>query len=148
MNLVLQFIWESQIKSKTKMSGACERKKEVIFCTFLSKGSFCILSQCLVCWIQFYNIHTFTYQESITSNTFLLVFELSKAFSVSLTFKVIKKLSMNKHVVFYVTISEKHLTDTCLTFLPDKFLKGFDKGLMTGMMLTSKRHLIWLNMVY
>ena len=28
-----------------------------------------------------------------------------------------------------------HSTDSCLTFLHDKILKGFDKGLMTGMIL-------------
>ena len=30
---------------------------------------------------------------------------------------------------------KNHLTDSCLTFLHDKTLKGFDKGLMTGMIL-------------
>ena len=30
---------------------------------------------------------------------------------------------------------ENHSTDSCLTFLHDKILKGFDKGLMTGMIL-------------
>ena len=28
---------------------------------------------------------------------------------------------------------EKHSTDTCLTYLHDKILKGFDEGLLTGM---------------
>ena len=30
---------------------------------------------------------------------------------------------------------KNHSTDSCLTFLPDKILKGFDKDLMTGMIL-------------
>ena len=30
---------------------------------------------------------------------------------------------------------KNHSTDSCLTFLHDKILKGYDKGLMTGMML-------------
>ena len=30
---------------------------------------------------------------------------------------------------------KNHSTDSCLTFLHDKILKGFDKGLMTGMIL-------------
>ena len=30
---------------------------------------------------------------------------------------------------------KNHSTDSCLTFLHDKVLKGFDKGLMTGMIL-------------
>ena len=32
-------------------------------------------------------------------------------------------------------LRENHSTDSCLTFLHDKILKGFDKGLMTGMIL-------------
>ena len=28
-----------------------------------------------------------------------------------------------------------HLTNLCLSFLPDKILKGFDEGLLTGMIL-------------
>ena len=31
---------------------------------------------------------------------------------------------------------KNHSTDSCLTFLHDKILMGFDKGLMTGMILT------------
>ena len=40
---------------------------------------------------------------------------------------------------FYTTTNQdfgkKHSTDSCLTFLHDKILEGFDKGLMTGMIL-------------
>ena len=50
MNLVLQLIEGLQVKSKTAMSaGACERKKECVFVTFiLSEGIFliiCVFSQ-------------------------------------------------------------------------------------------------------
>ena len=31
---------------------------------------------------------------------------------------------------------KKHSTDFCLSYLNDKILKGFDKGLITGMVLT------------
>ena len=47
---------------------------------------------------------------------------------------------MNKHVVFlsnnefpYNYRSGPLLTDSCLTFLQDKILEGFDEGLMTDM---------------
>ena len=50
---------------------------------------------------------------------------------------------MNKQVVFYLTIlynyqsgfRKNHSIDSCLMFLHDKILKGFDKGFMTGMIL-------------
>ena len=58
-NLVLQLIWESQIKSKTVMSWSS------LFVPFiLSEGIFfniCVLSQFIVYWIHFQNKHTFTY---------------------------------------------------------------------------------------
>ena len=42
-----------------------------------------------------------------------------------------------------------NLTDSCLTFLHDKILKGFDKGLMTGMILIDlQKALILLTMIY
>ena len=34
---------------------------------------------------------------------------------------------------FQSGFSGKHSTDTCLTYLHDKILKGFDEGLLTGM---------------
>ena len=46
--------------------GGRERKKSAFLVTFiLCKGDcfyICALSQCIVCWIHFQNIHTFTYQ--------------------------------------------------------------------------------------
>ena len=63
MNLVLPLIQESQIKSKSVISGA-RKKKEYIFVTFiLSKGDSLkigVLSEYKVHWIKFHNIHTFT----------------------------------------------------------------------------------------
>ena len=45
-------------------------------------------------------------------------------------------LSNNEILYNYQSgFSKNHLTDSCLTFLHDKILKGFDKGLMTGMIL-------------
>ena len=52
---------------------------------------------------------------------------------------------MNKQVIFLSNneilynhqsgFRKNHSTDSCLTFLHDKSFKGFDKSLMTGMML-------------
>ena len=75
-NLVLQFIWESQIKSKTVMSWSSRKKKEDIFCTayFVQRNFFsiCVLSKCIVYWIHFQNIHTFTYQKTVLYRLFCL----------------------------------------------------------------------------
>ena len=50
---------------KIKLWWVHERKKITFFVTFiLSEGDFfniCVLSQCIVCWIKFQNIHTFAY---------------------------------------------------------------------------------------
>ena len=81
-NLVLQLIKELQIKSKTLMSWSSWKKNKGIFCTEVNFFKIYALSQCIVYWMQFQNIHTFTYQKNITSYTFV---KLSKAFSVSLT---------------------------------------------------------------
>ena len=49
------------------MTWSLRKKKEGIFCAvILSEDNFlkiCILSQCTVYWINFQNIHTFTYQK-------------------------------------------------------------------------------------
>ena len=45
-------------------------------------------------------------------------------------------LSNNEILYNYQSgLRKSHSTDSCLTFLHDKILKGFDKGLMTGMIL-------------
>ena len=45
-------------------------------------------------------------------------------------------LSNNKILYNYQSgFRKNHSTDSCLTFLHNKILKGFDKGLMTGMIL-------------
>ena len=64
-NLVLQVIQELQMKSKTVMSWSSQKKKRGIFCTvYFSEQIFfeiCVLYQCIVCWIHFQNMRTFTY---------------------------------------------------------------------------------------
>ena len=65
-NLVLQLIWASQIKSKIMISCSLRKKNKCIICTiyFVRKKFFniCVLSQCILYWIHFQNIHTFKYQ--------------------------------------------------------------------------------------
>ena len=50
------------------MSWTLQKKKEGIFCIvyFIWRKFFkiCVLSQCIVYWIQFQNVHTFTYQKT------------------------------------------------------------------------------------
>ena len=61
---------------------------------------------------------------------------LSKVFERVVLNQTEEFLSLNK--VFYDYQSgfrKKHSTDTCLSFLNDKILKGFDDGLLTGMIL-------------
>ena len=85
------FSWHKTWEWKIKLwwAGTWERKKSAS--TFiLSEAIFFyvwVLSQCIVYWIIFQNIYTFTYQKSVTSHTFVACFlKLSKAFSVSLTY--------------------------------------------------------------
>ena len=71
------------------MSWSSRKKKEAIFVPFLflSKRKFfniCVLSQCIVYWIYFWNIHTFTYQKTLLHTLFRLFLKSAKAFSVSL----------------------------------------------------------------
>ena len=79
--LVLQLIQESQFKSKTVINWSSWKKKDGIFCM---NPLFCllfivyyVLSQCIVYWIQFQNIYTFLYQETLhNSYTFLIVLKI------------------------------------------------------------------------
>ena len=43
---------------------------------------------------------------------------------------------------------KNHSTDYCLSFLNDKILKGFDQGLITGMILIYKKPLIQSTMTF
>ena len=76
-SFVLPLIYGSQTKSKTVVNWSSWKKKE---------GIFCVLLQCIVYWIHFKNIHTFTYQKILLHIIFCLFLKSSKAFSVSLSF--------------------------------------------------------------
>ena len=47
-----------------------------------------------------------------------------------------KNLSLNEILYDYQSgFTKNHSTDTCLSFMNDKILKGFDNGVLTGMIL-------------
>ena len=81
--LVLQLIQESQIKSKSIMSWSSRRKKEGIFCdVYFAQREFfknCVLSQYIVYWIHFQNIHTFSYQKTLLHTLLVLVSKIVKS---------------------------------------------------------------------
>ena len=78
-NVVLKLIQESEIKSKTdELELAKEKRRHFLyrlFCpNFFLLLKICVISQFVVCWIYFRNIHTFTYQKNITSYSFVACF--------------------------------------------------------------------------
>ena len=67
-----------ELKVKLWWGGARERKKSAFFVTFiLSEGNFFnvwVLSQCLAYWINFENLHAFTYLKTLLHTLLLLVY--------------------------------------------------------------------------
>ena len=84
-------------KLKVKLwVGAREIKKGLFVLFTLSKGiffNFCVLSQCIVYWIRFQNIHTLS--KTVLHALFCLLLKLLKAFSVFLK----KKKSCGKKML-------------------------------------------------
>ena len=69
-----------KLKVKLWWVGARQRITTVFF-------YICVLSQCIVHWIHFQNIHTFTYRETSLHILLCLFLKSSKAFSVSLSLR-------------------------------------------------------------
>ena len=86
--LLFSFWKEIKLKVKLWWVGACKRKTREFFVPFiLSEGNsfnICVLSQCIVYWIRFQNIHTFTHRKTLLPTLFCLFLKSSKAFSVYL----------------------------------------------------------------
>ena len=94
-----------KLKSKTVVSWTSPKKKEGIFCTVYF-FKICALSQCIVYWIHFQNIHTFTYQKTLLYTFLLLVFKVLEIFQC--VFKILLKqllqvsVALSKDVWSYV----------------------------------------------
>ena len=77
-----------KLKVKLWWIGAREGRKRAFFVQcILSEEIFfniCVLSQCMVYWIHFQNISTFTYQKTLLHALFCLFLKSSKPFSASL----------------------------------------------------------------
>ena len=68
-----------KLKAKLWWDGACERKQRIFFVPLtLSNGNliwqrFVFLPQCILYWMHFQNIHTFTYQKTLLHTLLLLL---------------------------------------------------------------------------
>ena len=106
------------------MSWSSRKKKECIFCNayFVRRNFFniCVLSQCLVYWINFQNMYTFTYQKTLLHTLFYLFIKSSRVFSVSLRWDVfhprMKRLKALRQLVLRKLLRRKCDLDrkTCL----------------------------------
>ena len=71
-----------KLKVKRWWVGARKRKKRAFFCAvhFVRRVFFniSVLSQCIVYWIHFQNIHTFTYQKTLLHTLLFLVFKIAE----------------------------------------------------------------------
>ena len=102
-----------KLKVKLWWVGACKRKMRAflyrLFCPNEIFFNICVLSQCIVYWIHFQNINTFTYQKTLLQTLSLLVFKIVeslqcilKAFLITLFSHVIKSFVI-KIAQFLVT---------------------------------------------
>ena len=81
-----------KLKVKLWWVAARKRKNRIFFVPFiLSEGNFlniCVSSQCIAYWIHFQNIHIFTHQKKLLHSLFFLFLKSSKAFNVSLIWRM------------------------------------------------------------
>ena len=114
-----------RIRSKTAMSCNLWKKKESIFCfSYFAEGIFfsiCVLFQCLVNWINFHNICTFTYQKKLVLMPFYLFLKSSKAFSVSLFKKICRKVAAKVTWPFDQVFLQNHWQTEITISLPPQF---------------------------
>ena len=82
-------------------------------------SSQCVLSQCKVYWINFHNIHIFTYQKTLLHTLFCLFLKSSKAFSISLIIVSHDVINLFNHVViwFHRVFSEEIFSTLDLFFI-------------------------------
>ena len=101
-----------KLKVKLWWIGDCKRKKTVIFllfnCLFCPKEIFFniqVLSQCIVYWIRFQNIHACTYLKTLLHAFFCLFLKSSNTFSVSLSL----------FLLYFIKLFLKRFEKNCLT---------------------------------
>ena len=92
------------------------KKKEDIFCTvYFVQRNICVLSQCIMYWIHFQNIHTFTYQKALLHTLLLLVFKIVESLHCILKPNLIKQIKFDLHfysqtpLFFIYSLMIKHL---------------------------------------
>ena len=102
-----------------------ERRKRAFFVSLiLPEGIFfsiCVLFQCLVNWINFHNICTFTYQKKLVLMPFYLFLKSSKAFSVSLFKKICRKVAAKVTWPFDQVFLQNHWQTEITISLPPQF---------------------------
>ena len=76
---------------KWKIQKWKKKRGHFLYCLFCPKDFFfniCVLSQFIVYWVHFQNIHTFTYQKILLHTLFLLVFEIVESLQCILLSKL------------------------------------------------------------
>ena len=92
------------------MSWSSRKKKESILCTvyFVRREFFliiCALSLCILYWIHFQNIHTFTYEKTLLHTLLLFVFKIVESLQCILNGKC-KANYLNKKFAFWKVYTE------------------------------------------
>ena len=107
-NLCFSSYKNRQWKVKPWWVGARGRKKRAFFVPFvLSEGNLFkirVLSQCIMYWIHFQNIYTFTYQKTLLHTLLLLVSKIIKSLQcIPKVYEAINCLNKNliTHLVWY-----------------------------------------------
>ena len=99
--------FNSKLKVKLWIVGACEKRGPFFVPFILSKGNFsniCVLSECIVYLIHFRNIHTFTYQKTLLYTLFCLLLKSSEAVSVSVIPSFFSVFSWLIHFILFYLI--------------------------------------------
>ena len=94
--LCLSWFKNRRLKLKLWWDGAWKYKKGQFLCRLFCR------KECIVYWIHFQNIHTFTYQKTLLHTLFYLFLKSSKALSVSLRIKNLFKESLI--IIFFVLL--------------------------------------------
>ena len=83
--------WELKVKLWWVGELAKEKRVHFLYSLFCPKNYFltCVLSQCIVYWIDFQNIHTFTYQKTLLRKLLLLVFKIVESLQCILNLAIV-----------------------------------------------------------